>query len=143
MIKKFEQFVSENYKYRSINTKNINSKTFDFKSAVFGNKFEKNMTYYYIIDDLTKANDMMPSESMEIQFPENFELFYNQDSLNNANVKSFICEKLKIYNRDVEEDNGGLMYLLYKKGSEQYVCNLNKLTDESKIKVLEYIQNTF
>ncbi len=137
-IKNFEQFVNERY-YKLHNFENINDT--DFENENFRNEFNKN--FIDIIESLLKTDEMGFDDYYYIEFPEQFEVEVEGLLSNDKNFK-FICDKMQVSNDYYADDEGYgrcfVHFRLYKKGSTQKTCDLNRLTIDSKIKVFKFLQ---
>lgn len=99
----------------------------------FNDFINESETYFDAIDDLR------PDDSIIVKFPPNFELEYTEGS--STTKHKFICDHLDIW-YVLDDDYRAIKYFFH---TEQYgssICQIEKLTPESRKKVWDYLKNT-
>lgn len=125
MMKTFEEFISERW-----------------GSAIDKNKVQ---TYADLVDDV------YPGESVDVYFPEGFELECHLYRGGEAKLVKFNCAKLNVYYWD-DDDHRCIDYYYYESEDDykaryndkwySHICKDSDLTKESRAKVEEYLKNT-
>ena len=85
--------------------------------------------------------NMRPGDSINVKFPEGFELEYTRWTPGGEKLIKFNCSELKVWYWD-EDDHRCKDYYYYPSGDgvNNWACKQRSLTEESQKKVWEYLR---
>lgn len=89
---------------------------------------------------------MCPGDSLDVHFPEGFELEYKKWQNGAYQIVKFVCVRMNAWYWD-DDDHCCLDKYFYAPNTNNdpwhsHICKMRDLTDESYAKVSEYLRNT-